>query len=167
MGRCSTTATSAPGPSATASTAPRSQATTTRTPNAFLSSYPAAPVADPTSQFINPNCSARGGACTDVQEFNSPYRTPLVQQFNLNIQRDLGRNFVLQVSYIRPPGPAPRLKLPASQRTPLSGSRPRRPHPQRVLRWSLRSGPRLRNQRRSSHPRRALRGLQRLRGSGP
>lgn len=67
---------------------------------AFLSTYPAAPVADPTSQFIQPNCNVFGTTCQDVQEFNSPYRTPLVQQFNLNVQRDLGKNFILQVAYI-------------------------------------------------------------------
>ena len=68
--------------------------------SAFLSSYPVAPVADPKSQFITPNCTARGTACQDVQQFNSPYRTGLTQQFNLNVQRDLGKNVILQVAYI-------------------------------------------------------------------
>jgi hypothetical protein len=67
---------------------------------AFLSTYQKAPVADPTSQFIQPGCTAQGLTCQDVQEFNSPYRTGLVQQFNMNVQQDLGRNYTLQIAYI-------------------------------------------------------------------
>ena len=67
---------------------------------AFLSTYPAAPQAIPSSQFIDPGCSPVARACTDVQYFNSPYRTGLVQQFSFNIQNELPKNFVFTIGYI-------------------------------------------------------------------
>lgn len=68
---------------------------------AFLSTYPAKPLTDPTSQFAGPGsgCFSPSNGCTDVQYFGTQYRTGLVQQFSMNVQQEFANNFVATIGY--------------------------------------------------------------------